>query len=143
VKRRKFITLLGGGVAATWSLAARATAGDAGDRILDGQSIDLHLMTAFREALKDAGYTEGRNVAIYFRSADGQTDRGNAGGGYHRPARGCDCHNGRRRRGACGLRCNHNDSNRLRKWRRSGFIRPGQSLNRPGGHATGALPSLA
>jgi putative ABC transport system substrate-binding protein len=32
-------------------------------------------MTAFRQALKDAGYVEGRNVAIYFRSADGQTDR--------------------------------------------------------------------
>jgi putative ABC transport system substrate-binding protein len=32
-------------------------------------------MTAFRQALKDAGYIEGRNVAIYFRSADGQTDR--------------------------------------------------------------------
>ena len=42
---------------------------------LDGQSFDLHLMTAFRQALKDAGYTEGRNVAIYFRSANGQTDR--------------------------------------------------------------------
>ena len=42
---------------------------------LDGQSIDLHLMTAFRQALKDAGYIEGRNVTIYFRSADGQTDR--------------------------------------------------------------------
>jgi putative ABC transport system substrate-binding protein len=42
---------------------------------LDGQSFDLHLMTAFRQALKDAGYIEGRNVAIYFRSADGQTDR--------------------------------------------------------------------
>ena len=32
-------------------------------------------MTAFRQALKDAGYVEGRNVEIYFRSADGQTDR--------------------------------------------------------------------
>src|SRR5262245_2080334 len=42
---------------------------------LDGQSFDLHLMTAFRQALKDAGYIEGRNAAIYFRSADGQTDR--------------------------------------------------------------------
>src|SRR6516162_10168211 len=42
---------------------------------LDGQSFDIHLMTAFRRALKDAGYIEGRNVAIYFRSADGQTDR--------------------------------------------------------------------
>jgi hypothetical protein len=30
-------------------------------------------MTAFRQALKDGGYIEGRNVAIYFRSADGQT----------------------------------------------------------------------
>jgi hypothetical protein len=37
---------------------------------LDGQSFDLHPMTAFRQALKDAGYIEGRNVAIYFRSAD-------------------------------------------------------------------------
>ena len=42
---------------------------------LDGQTFDPYLMTAFREALKDAGYIEGRNVAIYFRSADGQTDR--------------------------------------------------------------------
>jgi putative tryptophan/tyrosine transport system substrate-binding protein len=42
---------------------------------LDGQSFDHHLMTAFRQALKDAGYIEGRNVEVYFRSADGQTDR--------------------------------------------------------------------
>jgi len=42
---------------------------------LDGQSFDIYLMTAFRQALKDAGYIEGRTVAIYFRSADGQTDR--------------------------------------------------------------------
>jgi putative ABC transport system substrate-binding protein len=75
VRRREFITLLGSGAAA-WPLAARAqqpvmpVIG-----FLDGQSFDLHLMTAFRQAVKDAGYIEGRNVTIYFRSADGQTDR--------------------------------------------------------------------
>ena len=75
LKPRELINLLGG-AAAAWPLAAR------GQQpalpvigFLDGQSFDLHLMTAFRYALKDAGYIEGRNVAIYFRSADGQTDR--------------------------------------------------------------------
>jgi putative ABC transport system substrate-binding protein len=44
---------------------------------LNGQSSETfpHLMAAFRQALKDAGYVEGRNVAIEFRFADGQTDR--------------------------------------------------------------------
>jgi len=74
MRRRKFIALLGGAVA--WPLVARAQQ-PAMPVIgfLDGQSFDLHLMTAFRQALKDAGYIEGRNVAIYFRSANGQTDR--------------------------------------------------------------------
>jgi putative ABC transport system substrate-binding protein len=74
MRRRKFITILGGALA--WPLVARAQQ-PAMPVIgfLDGQSFDLHLMTAFREALKDAGYIEGRNVAIYFRSANGQTDR--------------------------------------------------------------------
>ena len=72
--RRKFIALLGGTVALP--LVARAQQpGMPVIGFLDGQSFDLHLMTAFRQALKDAGYIEGRNVAIYFRSANGQTDR--------------------------------------------------------------------
>ena len=74
MKRRDFFALVGGATA--WPLAARAQQPAVPViGFLDGQSFDLHLMTAFRQALKDAGYVEGRNVTIYFRSADGQTDR--------------------------------------------------------------------
>jgi putative ABC transport system substrate-binding protein len=73
--RRELVTLVGSATA-VWPLTVRAQpVAMPMIGFLDGQSFDIHLMTAFRQALKDAGYIEGRNVAIYFRSADGQTDR--------------------------------------------------------------------
>src|SRR5215470_13686587 len=75
MRRREFITLLGG-AAAILPLAARAQQrATPVIGFLDGQTFDPYLMTAFRQALKDTGFIEGRNVEIYFRSADGQTDR--------------------------------------------------------------------
>jgi hypothetical protein len=80
VKRREFISLLGGAAASSvsWPLAVRAQQ-PAMPVIGFLRSAPLadatHLVTAFRQGLREAGFVEGQNVAIEFRSAENDRDR--------------------------------------------------------------------
>ena len=71
MRRRKFITLLGG--AAAWPLAARAQQGDRVRRIGVLMSLDEDYpgakpnVSAFTQALADLGWTDGRNVRMDVR----------------------------------------------------------------------------
>src|SRR5262249_53586264 len=77
LKRREFITLLGG-KAVAWPRAVRAQ--DSAMPVigfLDPRSPGTmeDLLRAFRQGLKDTGYVEGENVTIAYRFAEGQFDR--------------------------------------------------------------------
>jgi len=78
VKRREFISLLGG-AAAAWSLEARAQ--QAGKRYMvgilsaGGSSVQAALNAAFSDGLREWGWVEGKNVVFENRNAENQLER--------------------------------------------------------------------
>src|SRR5215831_12108624 len=76
MRRREFITVLGG-AAAAWPLAARAQQAVPAIVYLSSRSAesDASMLAAVRRGLNATGYIEGQNLAIEYRFADSQYDR--------------------------------------------------------------------
>jgi len=76
MKRREFITLLGG--AAAWPLSVRAqqpamrTLGYLSPR---SSEVETELVRAFQQGLRETGYAEGKNITVEYRWAEGRYDR--------------------------------------------------------------------
>ncbi len=114
IGRREFITVLGG-TAVVWPLTARAqqpampVIGFLNSGTREGFA---HLLAAFHQSLNQAGFVEGRNVAIEYRWAEGQYDRLTALAAdlvrrqdrHSRDYHAC---------GACSQGCNFHDPNRI------------------------------
>src|SRR5262249_6706463 len=119
MKRREFITLLGGaGVA--WPLAARAQQTKVyriGALVVGNADVDS-LRTELRETLRKSGYVEGQNLLFEFRSAEEELDSNFTGDNSHESNRGngSGCGNGRDEAGGA-VTC-HQSEDRQGAWAR-------------------------
>ena len=77
MRRREFITLVGGVVVAGWPVTSRAQQATPVIGLLSGQMPDLSAaqVAAFHQGLKEVGFVEGRNLAIESRWANNDYTR--------------------------------------------------------------------
>ena len=78
MRRREFISLIGGAVALPLAARAQQPAGRAyrvGSLTISSREQTHHLFTAFEEGLRSLGYRVGENVATEYRFADGKLER--------------------------------------------------------------------
>jgi putative tryptophan/tyrosine transport system substrate-binding protein len=80
MRRRSFVSLLGGAAASCVSWPVAASAQQAAMPVIgflrvSSAADSTHLVAAFRLGLKETGFVEGQNVAIEYRWAEGQSDR--------------------------------------------------------------------
>ena len=84
MRRRDFIALVGG-AATAWPFGAQAQQDPGTRRVprvgfvgLASSAVDDSAILPFRQALKELGYTEGRNIILEIRNAEGDINRGHA-----------------------------------------------------------------
>src|SRR5215468_838353 len=75
MRRREFITLFGGAVAAIWPFAAHGEQVYRVGFLWDGPDVFPDAIEAFRQGLRELGYVEGRNLAFEYRWGEGKPDR--------------------------------------------------------------------